>query len=306
MTPEATARRDAARDILGYGLAAGAAALWGLAGIFAKAIFNRGVPAAELAEVRIGLGALFFVVVITLARRRAVRVRLAHLPLLVLFGVVGLGGVQLAYYEAVKRLPVALAVLIQYIAPLLMLLFFWTRGRRVGRPLWIASLITLAGCYLAVGAYDADLLQVNVEGAAIALLSAVIFAFYLLLAERIVRAYSAYTLLLYGFLFAALAWTVARPWWTLPWSTWDAGIYALIAGVAVLGTFVPFLLSSLALGILPPTRVGLTQTLEPVVAGIAAFAFLHESLEPAQLLGAAGVLAGIALARSVQPTVDGV
>ncbi len=299
-------REAAARDLVGYGLALGAATLWGVAGMFAKAAFQRGVAPSELAEVRIGLGFLMFAALVALFRRRDARVRLRHLPYLLVFGVVATLGVQLAYYEAVKRLPVALAVLIQYLAPLLMLLYFWSRGRRVGRRLWAAAWLTLVGCYLAVGAYDASLLRLNLEGTLIALLSAVIFAFYLLVAERIVRAYSALTLLLYGFLFAGVAWTVIRPWWTLPFASWDATTYLLILGVAIVGTLVPFLFSSLALGLVPATRVGLAQTLEPIAAGIAAFLFLGEALDGPQLVGAGLVLAGIALARTVQPTVDGV
>ncbi len=274
--------------------------------MFAKAAFNRGVAPSELAEVRIGLGFLMFAALVAAFRRPEARVRPEHLPLLILFGVVGMAGVQLAYYEAVKRLPVALAVLIQYLAPLLMLVYVWLRGRRVGARLWVAALLTLVGCYFAVGAYDANLLQVNLEGTLIALLSAAIFAFYLLVAERIVRAYSAWTLLLYGFGIAALAWTVARPWWTLPFATWDATTYLLILGVAIVGTLVPFFLSSTALAMLPATRVGLTETMEPVVAGIAAFLVLGEALAGPQLVGSALVLGGIALVRSVQPTVDGV
>ncbi len=274
--------------------------------MFAKAAFNRGVAPSELAEVRIGLGFLMFAALVAAFRRPEARVRREHLPLLILFGVVGMAGVQLAYYEAVKRLPVALAVLIQYLAPLLMLVYVWLRGRKVGARLWVAALLTLVGCYFAVGAYDASLLQVNLEGALIALLSAAIFAFYLLVAERIVRAYSAWTLLLYGFGIAALAWTFARPWWTLPFATWDATTYLLILGVAIVGTLFPFFLSSTALSLLPATRVGLTETMEPVVAGIAAFLVLGEALAGPQLAGAGLVLGGIALARSVQPTVDGV
>ena len=294
------------RHLLGYALALGAASLWGIAGMFAKAAFNRGVAPAELAEVRIGLGFLMFAGLVAGFRRHEARVRREHVPLLVLFGVVGMAGVQLSFYEAIKRLPVALALLIEYLAPLLMLVYVWLRGRQVGGRLWIAALLTLVGCYFALGAYDADLLQVHLGGALIALLSAVIFAFYLLVAERIVRAYSAWTLLLYGFGIAALAWTVVRPWWTLPFATWDGTTYLLIVGVAIVGTLVPFFLSSTALSILPATRVGLTETTEPVVAGIAAFLVLGEALAGPQLLGAALVLAGIALARSVQPTVDGV
>lgn len=255
---------------------------------------------------RIGLGFVMFALLVGTVRRREARVRREHLLILGLFGVVGMAGVQLSYYEAIRRLPLAIALLIQYTAPLLMLLFLWTRGREIGLRLWVAALLTVVGCYFAVGAYDADLLRVNADGALIALLSAAIFAFYLLVAERIVRAYSAWTLLLYGFGFAALAWSVFRPWWTLPWASWDATTYLLIGGVAVLGTLLPFFLSSTALTMLPATRVGLTETMEPVVGGIAAFLALGEALAGPQIVGSALVLVGIALARSVQPTVDGV
>lgn len=303
---EARARDDPARYLLGYGLAVAAASFWAVGGVFAKLAFLRGIAPADLAQVRIGLGFLMFAAIVLAARRSDARVRRGHLPLLLAFGVIGMAGVQLAYYEAIKRLPVVLALLIQYLGPLFVLVYLWLRGRNVGARLWIAALLTVVGCYFALGAYDANLLELNVEGAAIALLSAGIFAFYLLVGERIVRAYSALTLLLYGFGIAALAWTVVRPWWTLPFTTWDATTYGLIFGVAIVGTLVPFFLSSTALTILPAPRVGLAETAEPVVAAIAAFVLLGEALAGPQLFGGALVLAGIALARSVQPTIDGV
>jgi drug/metabolite transporter (DMT)-like permease len=297
---------DRTRHLFGYALALAAASLWGIAGTFAKAAFDRGVEPSELAEVRVGLGFLMFAALVAAFRRREARVRREHLPLLVVFGVIGVFGIQLTFYEAIKRLPLALAVLIQYLAPLLMLAWMWARGRTVGNRLWTAALLTVVGCYFAVGAYDANLLRLNLEGTLIALLAAAIFAFYLLVAERIVRAYSAWTLLLYGFGVAALAWTALRPWWTLPFGSWDATTYLLILGIAIVGTLLPFFLSATALSLLPATRVGLTETAEPVVAGIAAFLVLGEALAGPQLVGAALVLGGILLARSVQPGVDGV
>ncbi|TMD59925.1 MAG: hypothetical protein E6I87_08110 [Chloroflexi bacterium] len=303
---EARAHDEPARHLLGYGLAVAAASLWAIGGVFAKMAFARGVPPAELAQVRIGLGFVMFALIVAAFRPKAGRVARRHVPLLIAFGVIGMAGVQLTYYEAIKRLPVVLALLIQYLGPLFVLVYVWLRGRKVGGRLWIAALLTLVGCYFALGAYDANLLDVNLEGALIALLSAGIFAFYLLVGERIVRAYSALTLLLYGFGIAAVAWTLLRPWWTLPFASWDGATYLLIAGVAIVGTLLPFFLSSTALTMLPATRVGLAETMEPVVAGIAAFVVLGEALAGPQLAGAALVLSGIALARSVQPTIDGV
>ncbi len=277
-----------------------------MSGVFSKLLFERGMMPSELAQVRALLGFLMFAALVATFRRRDARVRRADLPLLVLFGVVGMAGVQWSYFEAIRRLPLALAVLLQYLAPLFMLLYVWLRGRKVGRRLWLAAVLTLVGCYFAVGAYDMSLVQVNLEGTLIALLAAGIFAFYLLVAERIVRRYSAWTLLLYGFGIAALAWMIVRPIWTLPLAAWDPTTYLLIGAVAIVGTLLPFFLSSSALRLLPATRVGLTETAEPVVAGVAAFVVLGEALAGPQLAGSALVLAGIALARSVQPTVDGV
>jgi DME family drug/metabolite transporter len=273
--------------------------------VLAKAAFNRGVVPTELAEVRIGLGFMLFAAIVFAFRREDIRVRRGDLGLLALFALLGLAGAQLTYYETIRRLPVALGLLIQYIAPLLVLLYLRVRGKRVGWRLWGAAALTLVGCYFALGAYDTDLLQLNAEGAAFGFLAAASFAFYLLAGERIVRAYSSWTLLLYGFFFAAVAWTVVRPWWTLPWDRWDATTYALIAGVAVVATLLPFLLSSIALAILPASRVGITLTMEPVAAGIVAFLVLGEVLSGPQLVGAALVLAGIAIARSVQTSVGG-
>jgi drug/metabolite transporter (DMT)-like permease len=303
---EARVRDDTTRHLFGYVLAVAAASFWAVGGVFAKMAFARGIAPAELAQVRIALGFLMFAAIVALTRRSALRIRLAHVPLLLVFGVVGMAGVQLSYYESIKRLPVVLALLIQYLGPLFVLVYVWLRGRKVGGRRWIAAVLTIIGCYFALGAYDANLLDVNIDGALIALLSACIFAFYLITGERIVRAYSALTLLLYGFGIAALAWTVVRPWWTLPYAAWDGTTYVLIGAIAIVGTVVPFFLSSTALTILPAPRVGLAETAEPVVAAIAAFALLGESLAGPQLVGAAFVLGGIALARSVQPTIDGV
>ena len=268
--------------------------------------FARGVAPSELAQVRIALGFVMFGAIVALSRHADARIRRRDVPLLLAFGVIGMAGVQLSYYEAIKRLPVVLALLIQYLGPLLVLVYLWLRGRSVGSRLWLAALLTLVGCYFALGAYDASLLDLNLDGALIAMLSACIFAFYLVTGERIVRAYSALTLLFYGFGIAALAWTLVRPWWALPFASWDGATYLLIVGVAVVGTLVPFFLSSTALSMLPAPRVGLAETAEPVVAAVAAFALLGESLAALQLVGGTLVLAGIALARSVQPTIDGV
>ncbi len=231
--------------------------------------------------------------------------RRADLPLLALFGVVGIGGVQLSYYEAIQRLPIGVALVIQYTAPLLLLLYARFTGKRVDARLWVAAVLTIAGCALVVGVYDESLRGVNTVGALLSILSAVIFAVYFTLAERVLAIYRPWTALVYGLGFALVAWAIVRPVWLLPW-TLVGSSWPLVIGVVVVATVIPFALSLSAVALIPAARVGLTSTFEPVVAAVAAFFILSEALEPPQLVGGAVVLAGIVIAQSLRLRAGGV
>lgn len=275
--------------------------------MFAKGLFRSGIQPSELAEWRVLFGFLVLGGAVALLRRGDLRVARKDLPLLLLFGVFALGGVQWSYYESIQRLPIGVALVIQYTGPLLMLAYARWRGLHVGARLWIAGGLTIAGSYLVVGAYDADLLSLNLAGIPYAVLAMLIFVVYFLLAERILARYSVWTLLAYGFGAALAAWLVLRPPWTLPWeSLADPASAALLAGVIVLGTALPFTLIFVSVSLIPAVRTGLASTAEPVVATAAAWLLLSETLALPQVLGGAVVLAGIAVAQSRRPRADGV
>jgi drug/metabolite transporter (DMT)-like permease len=150
-------------------------------------------------------------------------------------------------------------------------------------------------------------------GVTYALIAAVIFAAYLLLAEREVARRDPVSLMAWGFLFATLFWTVVQPWWSFPahrvgrtvslqghLASWHLPVWALVLWVVVLGSIVPFSLMVAGLGHVSATRVGIAAMLEPVVATIVAWAWLQETLSPVQLVGAAIVLAGVVLAQTAR------
>ena len=113
------------RPVLGYLMVLTAATLWAVNGVVAKTILSTGLSALRLSEVR-STGALLGLVVILLVLRPAgLRVRRSELPLLVAFGIGGLALVQWLYFAAIHRLPIGVAVIIQYLAPLLVAL--WAR-----------------------------------------------------------------------------------------------------------------------------------------------------------------------------------
>jgi drug/metabolite transporter (DMT)-like permease len=275
--------------------------------VIAKRAFELGIPPSTLAEWRILFAFIVFLALTLTFKRRDLRtIRRTDLPLLALFGILGVLAVQLVYYEAIQRIPIGVALVIEYTAPLMILAYWRVRGRHVGMVLWLAGLLTLVGCYFVVGAYDAQLRQVNALGAALAAGDAVILAAYFLLTEKLVKRHSNWALLCVGFGAAALAWSIVRPPWTLPWAMLSGELALYVLGVVVIATVVPYLFSVAAVKLIPAARVGLTSTSEPVIAAVAAWLLIGQSLEPLQVIGGVIVVAGILVAQSVRLSADGV
>lgn len=287
------------RSVLGYALALGGAAFYGLGGVIAKDAFAAGIAPSEMAQLRAIFSFLVLLAALAVFGRRHLRAKRKDLPFLALFGALGIAAVNGTYYEAIARLPLGVALAIQYTAPLVLLVIAHVTGRDVGRRLWVAGLLTLAGCYFVVGAYDARLRDLNAEGALVSVIAMLTFAAYLLMAERIVRSYTPWTMLVYGLGFATLAWSIYRVPTALPWDLALAN-WPLVVGVVFIATLFPYVLTLGAVSLLPAARVGLTSTFEPVVGAVLGFVMLGEVLQVPQLAGGALVLAGIALVQTVR------
>ena len=208
---------------------------------------------------------------------------------------------------------VGFALLIQYLAPLLVAL--WARYARhedVRRRIWVALALALAGLALVVQPWG-ESLALDGLGVAAALAAAVAYAVYILLAERGVRRRDPFSLTLYGFLFAGLFWAAFQPLWLFPAAhvggrtsllgnldAYSAPVWLLLAFVVAVGTMLTFGLVVSALRHVSATRVGIVAMLEPVVATLIAYLWLAEALGPLQLAGGGVVLAGILLAQTAR------
>ncbi len=300
------------RPVVGYTMVIVAATLFGVNGAVSKVALTSGLSSLRLTEAR-SAGAFIALTLIALARNPAsLKVERRELPRLALFGVVGVAFVQLFYFLAIHRLPVGIALLIQYIGPVLVAIYARTFGHEhVGRRIWLALALSLTGLTLMVQLWRG--VTLDGLGVTFALIAAVVFAIYLLLAEREVQKRESIPLLAWGFFFAVLFWTIVQPWWSFPTSTaartvslqghlsaLHLPVWALVLWVIVLGSAVPFALIVGAMRHITATQVGVTAMLEPVVATVAAWLWLRESLSATQLAGAAVVLVGIALAQTAR------
>jgi drug/metabolite transporter (DMT)-like permease len=310
--PAAAARSHEPRPALGYAMVLVAATLFGVNGAVSKVALASGLSSLRLTEARCAGACVGLVLLAALRRPGSLRLRRGEWRLLVVFGVAGVASVQLFYFLAIRRLEIGIALLIEYLGPLLVAVWARTFGREiVRRRLWAALGLSLTGLVLMVQLWSGG--AVDGLGVAFALICAVVFAAYLLLAEHAVAGRDPTSLLAWGFLFATLFWTVVQPWWSFPGTTvsrtvpllghlaaWHVPVWALVLWVVVLGTIAPFTLIVAALRHVTATRVGVVAMLEPVVATVVAWLWLRESLAPVQVAGAAVVLCGIALAQTAR------
>ena len=302
----------ARRPVVGYAMVLVAATLFGINGTVAKVALSSGLSSLRLTEARCAGACVGLMLVVAVTRPRALRVSRDELIRLTLFGAVGVALVQLFYFLAIHRLAIAIALLIQYLGPVLVALWARTFGHEhVRRRIWIALGLSLTGLTLMVQLWNG--VALDGLGVVYALISAVAYAAYLLMAERAVASRDPVSLMAWGFAFATVFWTIVQPWWSFPARTVGetvslqgslSGIHlpvwALVLWVVVLGTIAPFTLVVGALRHVTATRAGITAMLEPVVATVVAWAWLRESLDPAQLAGAVVVLGALALAQTAR------
>ena len=302
------------RPLVGYAIIVAGTALGGVNATVGKiVIVGGGLSANRLAEFRAAGAGLLLLAGIALLRRQAILPARRELPFLALFGVVGLALAQFTYFLSIERLPIGVALLIVNVA--IVLVAAWGRfvGReRVNRRLWVAIALAFAGLALVVEVWRG--VALDTVGVGAALVAALTYAVYILMADRSAHAgRHASFLVAWGFVFATIFWALVQPWWTFPFGLLDdevsllgrlaehrAPVYLLLAYVVPFGTVGVFVLYAAALRYIPPTHVVVAAVLEPVFGTLVAFAWLGETLAPAQIAGGVLVVAAVLLGQSAR------
>jgi drug/metabolite transporter (DMT)-like permease len=298
--------------VRGLGAAAGAALLFGVNGTVSKITLDTGLASTRLVQLRSTGAALCLLAAVLLLRPASLRARREDALFLVVAGVIGIGLVQWLYFVAIARLPVGIALLLEYLAPVFVALWIRFVRRHPVRPrIWGALALCLVG--LATVARVWDGLTVDGIGVLAGLGAAVSLAAYYLTGEHGLAQRDALSLAAWTFGSAAVFWSALRPPWAFDWSElvtsvplpgpFDGGevpLWSLVAWIIVLGTVVPYGLVLVALADLGSARTGLLGMAEPVTSGLVAWVVLSESLRAIQLVGAVLVIAGILAAETAR------
>jgi drug/metabolite transporter (DMT)-like permease len=280
----------------GYLFVVLAAVLWAVSGSSAKFLFNQGITAFQLVQMRLTLASVLLLIWFLWRKRAFLRIARQDFWSFILLGTVGMASVQFTYLFTISKIQVAAAILLEYLAPVLIALHAVIFARERLTKIVVTALVgATVGCYLVVGGYNLHLLTMNRVGILSGLLSAVSFAAYAVYGERLMCRYSSWTVLFYSLIGAALVWNVLQPPLVFLGRSYSSVEWACIVYIAVLGTLVPFWLYMEGINLIRSTRASITATLEPITAGLISYLFLGERLERLQLAGGVLVIASIIL-----------
>ncbi len=296
----------------GLGLALASALAFGGSGVAAKPLIEAGLDPLHVVWLRVA-GAAVVMLPLAVRHRALPRRRPA---LLAGFGLLAVAGVQACYFAALSRIPVGVALLIEYLAPALVL--GWVRfvqRRPVTRAAALGVVLAAGGLACVVEVWSG--LGFDALGLLLALGAACCQVGYFVLADQGGDAGQAAPdplgVIAYGLLVGAAVLTVvARPW-HLDWSVLAGSAdlngtavpaVALLAWIVLVATVIAYVTGVLSVRRLSPQVAGVVACLEAVIATVLAWVLLGEHLSAPQVAGGAIVLAGAFIAQSATPGED--
>ncbi|GGQ31488.1 drug/metabolite transporter (DMT)-like permease [Actinomadura coerulea] len=290
----------------GLALALLSSVCFGASGPFGKALIEAGLGPLQAVWLRIAVAALVLAPLpFVLRGRAAVRGLRPHLPALALYGLTGVAGCQAFYFVAASRLPVGVAILLEFSGPVIVLAWLrLVRRAPVHRTAAAGVAIAMAGLALVVQVWTG--LSLDPVGLAAGLGAAACQASYFLIVDRLAGQVDPVAIASAGSVVAAVALTALAAPWTLPWQVLPAEVpvgghaapgWVLVAVIGLVSTVLAYLTGVAGLQRLSAQVGGAICYTEAVAAALIAWAALGERLTAAQLTGGVIVLAGAYIAQ---------
>ncbi len=306
------------RPALGVGLVVLGASCFTINAGVSRVALRAGVQPAMLTTIRVTATFVILLAIAALFRRSALRPPSGRLLALVLaHGVIGVAALQWTYFVAIDRLPVGMALLLEYQAPILVAL--WARfvqRESVTRGLWFGLVLAVLGLGAATQVWHGA--RFDGLGVLAGLAAAVCFAGYFLIGEAAISGRNPerldpLRLILWSFGVATIALNLVEPITGFSGhlghhvsllGNLDGGrlpLWAVLTWVVVLGTVVPFFAELFALSFVRATTVTVIAMLEPIGVSALGWAWFRESLGTVAILGCLAVVAGILIAQASRP-----
>ncbi len=285
-----------------------AAVMWGVAAAVAKSFFNKSYEPLILVQMRVTLSfAVLFLFFLT-TNPKLLRFNLRDIPHVLIVGILGVAGSNYFYYAAIKETNVSTSILVQYTAPIMVMMYTVIfQKERLSSMKLSALVLSIGGIILAVGAYDPAVIQGSLKGIILALLAAVSFSIFNISGKSLTQKYSIWTGLIYLLLAATLFWSFINTPMDIINAGYSAEDWKVFGIIALISILIPYSLYYYGLKHIQSSKAIIISTLEPVIAIIAEWLFLNGRMGPLQIVGACSVIAAIVLlqkdSRDAEPII---
>ncbi len=288
------------------------ALLFSTSGILAKPLLEAGWTSGAAVLVRIGGAALVMLIpTVVLISRSPAAVR-SNWRYLVAYGLFPIAGAQLGFYTAIRTLPVGIALLIEYLAPVYVVGWLWLRrGQRPG-PLTVAGAVTsVVGLVLVLDPFSGQ--GVDPVGVAWAFGSSLCVVVYFLLSAQVADDLSPGLVIGVGMIVGCLALAAAGLVGLLPMAMSTGGAtldsvtmpwWGYVVALAVVSTVLPYVTGIMAVSRLGPRLGAFIALAEVVFAAILAWLLLGQSATFSQLVGGVLIIVGVILVKLGEPAPD--
>jgi len=288
----------------GYLFIAASALFWGISASLGRAAFTgRLLPGSGIARIdplilsqaRTGFSFIAILIALLLTRgAKPFRLPRKDLGVLFLLGIAGVAASNYFYYLAIQRTNVSTAIIVQYTAPVWVLVYMVARKAERLTIAKLASVGTaITGIALVIGIVGKGRFELDRTGLLAALMAAFSFSYYNVGGHAILRRYDRWTVLLYTTMSASLFWIVVDPPAKIAAAHYSLAAWMFLAGFSFLSVLLPFACYFAGLERLQPTQAIIVSCLEPVFTILIAALALNEVVHPLQWLGIAMVLSAI-------------
>jgi len=289
------------KNIKGYLLVAAAATCWGIADTVAKYLFNQNYDTLIVVQMRSSLSFLVMFFIIVVFKRGLLKVERGKVTHLVILGVIGIAMLQFVYYFAIRETSVAIATLMQYTAPVLVMVYtLISKEERLQAEKVISLVLSMGGCFLVVTRGTITDVHISTLGLSAGIASSVIWAFMNIHSKHTLKGLNTWAGILYMLGVAGIFWLIINPPQKIVEANYSLHDWGIFFGFAMLSVLIPYMFYFSGLKCLQATRAIITSTFEPVVAIGASWMFLSESLRITQVIGAVSILAAIIILQLKQ------
>ncbi|MGB3184412.1 MAG: EamA family transporter [Ornithinimicrobium sp.] len=285
----------------GLALALISAAAFGTAGSFGKSLLDAGWSPVAAVAARVAIGALVLAIPALVMMSGKWHTLRRGWPAVVLFGVLGVGVAQVAFYQAVQHIPVAIALMLEYLGILLVVLYLWLRhGQRPRVLTLVGGVLAVIGLALVLDIFGAG--SISVTGVLWGLFAATGLASYFIVSADDSHDVPPLVIATGGLALGTIALCVAGAVGLANWQM--SGADVVLAGtthpvwVSLLGMGVAAAAIAYGLGVIATRAIGSKMAsffglTEVLFAVLFAWLLLGELPGVIQLLGAAVILTGV-------------